>query len=288
MLKKQTKAEFILLGMTFIWGITFPLVKGAMATMPPFIFLFIRFLLSAIVLLPFVKLKFDRKTMFAGFLVGIFLFFGMATQTVGLVYTTASKSGFITGLFIVFIPFVDYLFFKTKTSFFGILGVMTAAIGIYLIANPKEGGFNYGDFLTLISAVCYAFQIIFIGKFTKKYHVKSIVFYQILTTALLSIVFSFGFNEPLDFTFTMQSVTALLVTGIIATSVAFMIQGKYQQQTTALRAGIIFSSEPLSALFFSYILLSETMGITALFGGLFIIMGIVLSNFGLNKRVKNQ
>lgn len=283
MLKKNTKAEIILFSITLIWGITFPLMKGAVSTTPPFIFLFLRFLISAIVLLPFIKLKTDKNTIMSGLFVGMFLFLGMGTQTVGLVYTTASKSGFITGLFIVFIPFVDYMFFRTKTSLYGVLGVITATLGIYLIANPKEGGLNFGDLLTLLSAVCYAFQIILIGRYTKKHNVRSVVFYQILATAILSAISSLIFKENYSFNFTNQAIVALLVTGVIATSIAFMIQGKYQQQTTSLRAGIIFALEPLSALFFSYILLSETMGTTAIFGGMFIILGIIFSNFGISK-----
>jgi drug/metabolite transporter (DMT)-like permease len=277
--KKVLKAEIILFSMTLIWGITFPLVKGAVATIPTFALLFIRFLISAVTLYPFIKIKTDKPTIKAGIAVGLFLFLGMATQTVGLIYTTASKSGFITGLFVVFVPFVDYLFFKTKTTFLGISGVVAATVGIYLITNPKDGGFNYGDFLTLLSAVCYAFQIVLIDKFTKKHNFESIVFYQILTTVVLSLVCSFVFNESLGFRFSSQSVIALIVTGVLATTIAFMIQGKYQQQTTALRAGIIFSFEPLSALFFSYILLSETMGATAIAGGFFIVSGIIMANY---------
>ncbi len=287
--KKILKAELILFSMTLIWGITFPLVKGAVETIPPFAFLFIRFLIAAITLYPFIKVEVDRKTIKAGVIVGLFLFLGMATQTVGLVYTTASKSGFITGLFVIFVPFVDYLFFRTKTTFLGILGVVAAAIGIYLITNPKDGGgFNFGDFLTLLSAVCYAFQIVLIDKYTKKHNASSIVFYQILTTVVLSIICSFAFSESLSFKFSTQSVIALFVTGVIATTIAFMIQGKYQQQTTALRAGIIFSFEPLSALFFSYILLSETMGTTAILGGLFIVAGIIMANYSSSNGSKVQ
>ncbi len=275
---RLTKAEIILLLMTAIWGLTFPLIKGAVAYVPPFAFLSMRFLLAILVLSFFIKPEFNFKNIKWGLIIGLFLFSGMACQTIGLMYTKASRSGFITGFLVFLVPLFDYLIFKKKPSIFAILGVFFALIGLYLLSSPEGGGFNIGDFLTLLSAVFFAFQVIFIEHSTTKYNGDTVVYFQITSTFVFSLIASFTF-EKWNFRFDIPLLIAIVITGVFATALALLMQGKYQKETTTVRAGIIYSMEPVFALFFSFLILSEKLPEKGIIGGFLVFLGMLISNF---------
>ncbi len=275
---KLTKAEIILLLMTAIWGLTFPLIKGAVAYVPPFAFLSMRFLLAILVLSFFIKPEFNIKNIKWGLIIGFFLFSGMACQTIGLMYTKASRSGFITGFLVFLVPLFDYLIFKKKPSLFAILGVFFALIGLYLLSSPEGGGFNIGDFLTLLSAAFFAFQVIFIEHSTIRYNGDTVVYFQIVSTFVFSLIASISL-EKWNFRFDIPLLVAIVVTGVFATALALLMQGKYQKETTTVRAGIIYSMEPVFALFFSFLILSEKLPEKGIIGGFLVFLGMLISNF---------
>ena len=275
---KLTKAEIILLLMTAIWGLTFPLIKGAVAYVPPFAFLSMRFLLAILVLSFFIKPEFNFKNIKWGLIIGFFLFSGMACQTIGLMYTKASRSGFITGFLVFLVPLFDYLIFKKKPSLFAILGVFFALTGLYLLSSPEGGGFNIGDFLTLLSAAFFAFQVIFIEHSTTRYNGDTVVYFQIASTFVFSLIASISL-EKWDFRFDIPLLIAIVVTGVFATALALLMQGKYQKETTTVRAGIIYSMEPVFALFFSFLILSEKLPEKGIIGGFLVFLGMLISNF---------
>ncbi len=280
---KLTKAEFILLSMTAIWGLTFPVIKNAVANVPPFAFLTMRFFLATIVLLFFVKPKFNGKNIKWGIIIGFFLFAGMACQTIGLMFTKASRSGFITGFLVFLVPVFDFFIFKKKPSVFAIIGVFFAISGLYLLSSPEGGGFNIGDLLTLLSAVFFAFQVIFIEHSTTKYHEDTVVFFQIFSTFVFSGITSFAI-EKWNFVVNGQLVIAIIITGVFATSLALLMQGKFQKETTTVRAGIIYSIEPVFALIFSFLLLGEKLPEKGLIGGFLVFLGMLVSNFKIKRQ----
>ena len=275
---RLTKAEIILLLMTAIWGLTFPLIKGAVAYVPPFAFLSMRFLLAILVLSFFIKPEFNFKNIKWGLIIGSFLFSGMACQTIGLMYTKASRSGFITGFLVFLVPLFDYLIFKKKPSLFAILGVFFALTGLYLLSSPEGGGFNIGDFLTLLSAAFFAFQVIFIEHSTTRYNGDTVVYFQIASTFVFSLIASISL-EKWDFRFDIPLLVAIVITGVFATALALLMQGKYQKETTTVRAGIIYSMEPVFALFFSFLILSEKLPEKGIIGGFLVFLGMLISNF---------
>ncbi len=283
---KLTRGELILVLMTAIWGLTFPVIKGAVENVPPFAFLTLRFFLASVVLFFFVKLKFTGKNIKWGIIIGFFLFSGMACQTIGLMFTKASRSGFITGFLVFLVPILDFLIFKKKPSLFAIIGVFLALIGLYLLSSPEGGGFNLGDFLTLLSAMFFAFQVIFIEHSTTRYHEDSVVFFQIFTTFVLSGFASLLF-EKRNFAFNGELLIAVIITGVFATSLALLMQGKFQKETTTVRAGIIYSMEPVFALLFSFLLLGEKLPEKGLIGGFLVFSGMLVSNFKLRKNMIN-
>ena len=275
---KLNKAEIILLFTTLIWGLTFPLIKGAVSKVSPFAFLSMRFFLASLVLLFFTRLKLKRENIIWGVLIGFFLFMGMASQTIGLIFTKASRSGFITGFLVFIVPILNYIIFRKKSSIFSLTGVLLAITGLYLLLSPEGGGFNIGDLLTLLSALFFAFQVIFIEHSTNRYEENTIVTVQIFTTFLLSFIFSLT-REKWNFKIDTEILIAVIITGIFATSIAFILQGKFQRETTATRAGIIYSMEPVFAFLFSSLILGETLPEKGIMGGFLVFLGMLISNF---------
>ncbi|RLD13540.1 MAG: EamA/RhaT family transporter, partial [Caldiserica bacterium] len=151
---------------TILWGITFVVVKKGVEAYHPVSFLFLRFSITFLVLTVFMALtkrKIKNEIFVKGLILGIFLFFGYILQTVGLKYTTPSKSAFLTSLFVLFTPFISFFILKTKIKFRTVLAVILASAGIYLMFGLSIDTINIGDILTILCAVSWAFHIVFVG-----------------------------------------------------------------------------------------------------------------------------
>ena len=282
MLSTSRRAELSLLLLTFIWGTTFPLVKTALNFCSPFLFVSLRFGLAtfAIWLIFSQRISFkDKGILKAGVVIGIFLFFGFAFQTMGLKYTAASKSAFITGLFVVMIPPLSFLILKEKVRMFSIIGVILAVSGLFLLTCPKGSEFNLGDLLTFFCAVSFSFQVIFVQIYTKRFDFLSLTFIQILITTCLSLPFMFLF-ERIRLVYHPQLVLAIFVCAILATALALFIQNRMQKDTTTVKAALIYAMEPVFAAVFSFILLGEVLGWLGILGGGLILSGMLCSEWG--------
>jgi len=282
MLSPSRKAELSLLLLTFIWGTTFPLVKTALSFSSAFVFLTFRFGLAtlAIWLIFSQKISFkDKGVLKAGAVIGVFLFLGFAFQTLGLKYTAASKSAFITGLFVVMIPPLSYLILKEKIRIFSLIGVILAISGLYLLTCPKGSEFNLGDLLTFFCAVSFSFQVIFVQIYTKRFDFLTLTFIQIAFTACLSLPFMLVF-EKIKLVYHPHLVLAILVCAILATALALFIQNRMQKDTTTVKAALIYAMEPVFAAIFSFILLGEVLGWFGILGGGLILSGMLCSELG--------
>lgn len=287
MVSKEALADITLLGVSMIWGGTFPLVKVALLDASPYAFLSLRFFIATLILaIVFRKdvMSASREALLAGFLIGAFIFIGYLTQTVGLKYTTASKSGFITGLYVVFTPILSYAILKTTLPRKLILAVLLAATGLFLLSeiDPRGLGMNYGDFLTLVCAVAYAFSVVLIGKYTKKHSPSVLATTQTLTTWILCTL-SWSIIEPFFLPTSRIAWVAIFITAVFATSLAFLAQNYAQKHTTATKAAIIFTAEPVFALLFSFATLGETLSQTGILGATLIVAGMLLSELGGKK-----
>ena len=292
-MKKYT-GEIALLFNTIIWGGTFALIKNAFTDISPLLFLGLRFSIAALIFLPFVYAslkKTNKQTLIAGSVLGFFYFTGFASQTLGLNLTTATKSGFITGTFVVFIPILQLIIEKRKPKWFNILSVFLVLIGLIMLSSKGENAidfmkqlgsdFNLGDLLTLLCALLFAFQVVYVDVFTKKYEYLPMVFVQLLITGIggfiLSFIFSISTLETVKFTFNTTVVTAVLYTAIFASIIATVIQLKFQKFVSPTKAGIIFSIEPIFAAVFAYFLLSEKISNFGLIGCVLIFIGLIVS-----------
>jgi len=289
---KRFSAEGILLLITLIWGVTFVIIKSALQDISPMLFISFRFTLSALILSPFIKNLFNpgaKQIIKDGIFLGFLYFASFATQTAGLKFTSATKSGFITGTFIIFIPLFQFLIEKRipgKGNFIGIFLAFTGLIflsakgtSFFEVFNEMGSGFNEGDFLTIICAIFVALYIIYLDKISKKHDYKSLAFLQIGTTSVCSIsafiIFSLTGLEETKLQLNENVVSALLYTSILATVFATFYQTKYQKKVTPAKAGIIFSFEPIFSALFAFFILNEKISNFGLLGCFLIFSGLI-------------
>lgn len=278
-MSRSRKAELILLSITLIWGGTFAVVKYALNDVSPLTFLALRFGAASLVFpLIFRKNYFsmDRETFLGGLLLGVLLMVGFAFQTVGLKYTTASKSAFITGLLVAFTPIAQAIIERKMPTRGSLIGVALVAVGLYLLTSPGGQGLNIGDILTFFCAVSYAIYIVYLDIFSKKHDVSKLTLLQLAVTGMLSITFA-PLVETMHVHFTVGFIWALVYTSILATVFATYLQTKYQRYTTPTRAAIIFSMEPVLANVIAFFAFGEFVGWIGAVGGAFIVAGLLSS-----------
>ncbi|MDV3104113.1 DMT family transporter [Thermococcus waiotapuensis] len=266
------RAELILLLVTVFWGLTFPVMKISISYMPPLLFLAYRFgVASAFMLLIFRSKAIKKETVFEGFILGITLFLGHAFQTIGLEYTTPSNSAFITSLYVVFTPFIAYFLLGDKIKKNDGVSLLIAIAGLYLISGAGKK-VNHGDILTVLCAISFAFQIVLVQKFQGSDYI-SLSFWQIFWNFLFSLTSSKLLETPILPT-NPASWLGILYTSLFATVIAFTAQVKYQGETTAYRAALIYSTEPLFGTLGTVIIMRAIPSVRELIGAGLIMMAV--------------
>lgn len=289
MTKKNLFADLSLLLVALVWGATFVIVQNAIDLLPPITFNGIRFLIAALILggwlLLFERKQlsfFNRKLFFAGLIIGVWLFLGYATQTVGLLYTSSSKAGFITGLSVVLVPLFSFLLLKLRPTKNAIMGVLVATVGLYLLTMTDISVLNKGDALVFICAIAFALQIVFTGKYSSQFPSLLLTVIQIGTVAVLSILYSLLFEDwslvfKPSIIFDSSVLIALLITSIFATALAFFAQTNFQKYTTPTRVALIFATEPVFAAITGFIWAHDRLSASAIMGCLLILAGMVFA-----------
>ncbi len=288
---KEFKAELILLLLTVLWGGTFALIKSAIVHVSPFMFVTVRFGFASLIFLPFAwkHLKgLSAQQMKDGFWIGFWFFLGFILQTIGLQYTTASKSAFITGTFVVFTPLAQTIIERRPPSLVNTIGIGIVAVGIIFLSGGDSDimsvvtelgeTFNFGDFLTLLCAMSFGIYIVWLDVISKRNHYMYTTFSQLAFTAVTAIVLMpfchFTGIETIRFDFNFDVIGALLYTTLFATLFNVTMMTKYQKEVVPVKAAIIYSFEPIFASVIAFILLGEQftkMGLTGaaiIFGGL--------------------
>jgi len=290
-------ADFTLLFVAFIWGATFVMVQNATSFLEPHSFNGIRFLIAFISLLIiyvlFIRKEqgvWSRNLLIAGFKIGIWLFLGYAFQTVGLLHTTPAKAGFITGLSVVLVPLFSVLLLKMKLSQNAIIGVIAATIGLYLMTVVDTASFSLGDLLILLCAVSFAMQIIMTAKVAGDYAALPLTLVQLFTVSILSFISAPIFGEDIlilvNPTIMLQTEvwSALFVTAIFATALAFLAQTHFQTYTSPTRVALIFATEPVFAALTSYLWIDEKLTVASIAGCICILFGMVIAELPAKKR----
>lgn len=263
---------------TAIWGYTFVPVQEALAVYPLFAFLAVRFGISTLVLAPFAwrsLRSLPRRGLAAGAGAGVLLAAAYGLQTAGLELTTVSSTGFITGLYVVLTPVIALALFRTPVAAAAWAGVALAVAGL-LMLNGMPGGSAVGNALVLGNAVAQSFQIVAMERFAPRYDARALTFLQMAVGCAGFTVIALSRGE-----LTMPNGGsvwfALVVTGVFAGALGYLVATWVQSRTTAARAALVFTLEAPFAALFGVLLLSERLGFLGWAGCAVMLVGIVLA-----------
>jgi drug/metabolite transporter (DMT)-like permease len=267
-----------LVGVTVIWGVTFVQVQDALALYPLFAFLAVRFAISTAVLVPFAwgsLRRLPRRGYAAGIGVGALLAAAYGLQTAGLELTTVASTGFITGLYVVFTPLLALAFFGTPVPRALWVGVGLAVVGLLLL-NGVPGGSTLGNALVLANAVFQAFQITAMERYAPRYDPRALTFLQMATSfvGFTAIALMLGQLEV------PRGATvwgALIVTGVFAGALGYLIATWVQARTTAARAALVFTLEAPFAALAGVFLANEVLGWAGWLGCAVMMAGILVA-----------
>lgn len=278
--RSRWTADISLLLVALIWGTTYATAKDVVTSVPVMEFLFIRFALTVLLMIPFTLRAVrsaDRVTWLNGIIFGFFLLAIFTLETFGVANTSASNAGFIISLCVVLVPFVDAVIYRKFPKMALLVAVFLSVIGTGLLTLKNGYEFNLGDLLILGAAVCRATQMSITKKLTEGKQINSgaLTTIQLLVVAIGSGAISY-LQHPVS---VHLSVSFWMITGylaIFATIFAFYVQLVMIRRTSPSRVALLLGSEPLFAAIFSIIILGEHLSVFSIFGGLLIIAGMLL------------
>ncbi|TCO54105.1 DMT family transporter [Actinocrispum wychmicini] len=264
-----------------VWGATFYIVKAAIADVDPVTMVAYRFLLAALLLLPVVLLPrirsslWDARAFRSGAILGAFLGTSYLTQTLGLKYTSAANSGFITGLFVIFVPLFLMIFLRRPLAAAQWAACGVAVAGLWLLTSGGVG-VNIGDALTVLTAMAYAAQVLAADRFARTDGASPLVlaFHQFWIIGVGSLALSLLLGRPLDVG-TNQALWAILLLTLLPTLSAFVIQIFAQRHVSAMTTTMIFMLEPVFAALFAWTAGGERFSALPAAGGALIVAAMV-------------
>jgi len=279
-------ANLLLLLAGAIWGMGFVAQQTAMQNVGPFTFIALRFLIASLLLLPFAirenqKLVENRPALLPVHLlqfaaIGLCLFLGMAAQQVGLLTITVTNSGFLTGLYVVFTPFIAVLLFGQWPHKVVWPAALISFIGIFLLSGGNLAALQKGDLLTVLSAGFWALQVVLIARYVERSERPlTLSFVQFVVTSTLAGIVALAI-ETLTLADLKGAAFEIIYTGVFATGIAFSLQVIGQRYTTAPQAAIFLSSESLFAALFGATVLGERIGWLGLAGCALIFVAMLM------------
>jgi drug/metabolite transporter (DMT)-like permease len=272
-------AEFGLVAVAAVWGLTFVMVQDAIERLPPMTFLGYRFIAAALV----VAIVFHRKLRAlswdgwrAGALMGVFLTSGYIAQTLGLERTSASNAGFITGLFVVLTPIFGSLFLRHPIGRPAWTAAAVSAFGLFLLSNSGGAGEGRlsGDFLVFLCACSFAFHILVTAEAVKRHDITALLAVQLGLCGIFCFAVA-AIAGDLEAPRSAVEWNALWLTAFIASAVGFFVQTYAQQHASPARTALILASEPAFAGLFAYLLNDETRSLSGWMGAGLIVTAIV-------------
>jgi len=272
------KAIAYLLFVTLIWGTTFPLQKFFLVDVSPFAFNAIRFWLAALFSLFFAKKHVFKEAVLLGLVFGV----AYLTQTWGITLTTASKSGFLTSLYIIIVPLFAFLLEGEKINGFQKIGFPVAILGSYFMAGGISG-LNAGDLLNIACGVLFALHVVMITKASKKMDEMSLLTVQFATAALINTIAGLGGTWALP----LPVLSVAVYLAFFPTLLALMIQLKYQKQVGSNITALIFVGEPIFSALFAVMFIGEKMSVMQTIGALMLVSAILFASLERKRRKIN-
>ena len=302
--KEKLKGSTMLVLIALIWGFAFVPQRAGMAHAGPFLFNGSRFLMGAIVLIPFLIFGLRRKegarihlqkwTLMGGAIGGVVLFFASNLQQVGMVFTTAGKAGFLTSIYIVLVPLYGILL-KRKTHWNAWVSVVIGGVGLYFLSITEKLTIDPGDLVVIICAFFWAAHVYIIDHYVKKVDVVALGFCQFIVCGVLSViaaVFLDGYFLPgASIAGLLDVIPGLLYVGILSSGVGFTLQGAGQRYVAPTAASLIMSLEAVFAVVGGGLLLGESLTSRELFGCLLMFGAVILAQLpvrGITKKTKTH
>ena len=288
------RQSLLLLIATIVWGVAFVAQSVGMDYVGPFTFLASRSYLGFVVLLPVISVMdrarkktpadenderqygWNNKILITGGIVcGTVLMVASSLQQIGIQYTSVGKAGFITTMYIIFVPLIS-IFLKKRAGLKVWISVVLAVAGLYLFCMTESIQFQYGDLMVLLCAVAFSFHILVIDHFSPKIDGVKMSCIQFLVCALLSTVFMFIFEKP-SFADILQAWKPILYAGVMSSGVGYTLQIVGQRGMNATVAALIMSLESVVSVLAGFLLLEEILTARELFGCLLMFIAIVLT-----------
>lgn len=280
--------QLVLVLVTLLWGSTFLTLQVALQWADASVIVAWRFALACVFYILFLRSKIFKvhlQEWVAGALTGASIYIVFLFQTIGLASIPSSTSAFLTGLYVAFVPILQWLCYRTRPQSNVIGGVILAFIGMSLLANPFEMSFsnNIGEWITIISAFMCAVEILLTAKFAPKCHPLHLGFVQMLTVTILSILTIFFFEPAQPTQYCWQLGLLISILAAIVAFIQFVISWALKT-VSALRATMIYSLEPVFAGIIGWIA-GERLGWLGLTGGALIVGAVLLSSINPKKKI---
>ncbi len=286
---KTFKSDFVLLITASIWGLAFVAQRMGMDHVGPFTYNGVRFALGGVSLVPFLLVGLTKKKsrvaavegpdwreiLKGGILSGLILFCGSSLQQVGLVYTTAGKAGFITGLYVILVPVIGLLW-KQRAGTGTWIGAVMAAVGLYLLSVTEQMTISFGDVLELVGAVFFALHVIVIGRLSQRIDTVSLSFVQCMLCSVVSMAVAFVF-ETVSLTGIWRAAFPIFYGGVFSVGIAYSLQIYGQKGSHPAHAAILLSLESVIAAIGGWLILNEFLSGRALAGCVLMMSGMLVS-----------
>lgn len=296
-MSKRTQANLLLFMTAFIWGFAFVAQRSGMDYIGPFLFSGIRMVLGAAALF-FIAFFSDKKGTWkdpglikSGLLLGVVMFFAGNLQQVGLVFTTAGKTGFITALYIMIVPVLG-IFLKHKIGKNVWIGVALSTVGVYLLCITESFTIEMGDFIVFIGAFFWAFQILILDRVAIKYSVVRLISIQFFVSGIMSFITAIFadsyFSDPLTWDGFMKVLPAILYVGLLSTAGAATFQGLGQRYAKPATASIILGTESVFGVLCGYVFLGEVLSTREIVGCVLMFAAIIIVQLNSSDSMKES
>jgi drug/metabolite transporter (DMT)-like permease len=272
-------AELGLLLITVIWGTTFPILRGALRTLSPYDIIALRFTIAAVVLAaiyPGRLLRMGPVAVGDGLRTGLFMVAGYLTQAIGLTTTTSSRSAFLTGIAVVFVPFMSFLVLRSWVAIGEAVGVGLAFLGLAFFYADAEFVLRAGDLWTLAGAVAFAGQVVYTNVAARRSDVCAVSALQAVVAAAVGWMFA-GAHGGLSLPVRAIPWGTVLYLGLVATAFILVLQTWALGKTKPVRAGVIYSLEPVFAAIIAMAFFAERMSAREVLGSILILAGVVVA-----------
>lgn len=296
MKNKELFGSFLLLLTAMIWGLAFVAQRVGMDYIGPFTFGAARYFLSFLFIvgvtliskrknLASIKKDLNKESIISGIICGALLFLGTTFQQFGILYSTASKAGFITAMYIVLVPIISFLFFRQRPSLKSLISVIIAIIGFYFLSIKTDLSIGKGEFILFLGAISWAVHITSVGKFVKDKDILIMLNIQFFITFIFSLIAAI-LTETINLSSFIDSAVPTLYSGIFSGGVCFTFQMIAQKYTEATTASLLMSLESVFAVIAGSLILGEVLNSRELIGCIIIFIAILISQIRIKTLFK--